>query len=184
MRAVTSDRLREGETEIVRDGVAQLEHRASEIFGAPGAQTVSRRRGLGLGMPSVAAAAVLLVVAGTLYVSRARAPELPRGVTTGDEATRSLAVGVRGPRGDQVDAPRRLEWLAVERAVRYHARLLEVDGREVWSGSTAALGLDLPPPVRTSLVPGRTLLWDVTAFDASGAPIAESGTQSFRVALR
>jgi hypothetical protein len=105
-------------------------------------------------------------------------------VTTGDEVTRSLTVAVRGPVGDQVEAPRRFEWLAVDRAVRYRVRLMEVDRHEVWSTSTSAAGVDLPSPVRTSIAPAKTLLWDVTAYDASGATIAESGAQSFRLTPR
>ena len=70
------------------------------------------------------------------------------------------------------------------RAVRYRVRLMEVDRQELWSTSTSALGVDLPAPVRASIAPGRTLLWDVTAYDAAGAAIAESGTQSFRVVPR
>jgi hypothetical protein len=61
---------------------------------------------------------------------------------------------------------------------------MEVDRREVWSTSTPALEVDLPAPVRTALTPGRTLLWDVTAYDASEAAIAESGAQSFHLVLR
>ena len=105
-------------------------------------------------------------------------------MTTGDEVTRSLAVTVRGPVGDQVESPQRFEWLAVDGAVRYRVRLMEVDRRELWSTSTSALAVDLPPPIRTSIAPGRTLLWDVTAYDAAGAAIAESGTQSFKVVPR
>ena len=93
---------------------------------------------------------------GQLLLLRDRkAPELPGSVTTGDEVTRSLAVGVRGPVGDQAEAPRRFEWLAVDGAVRYRVRLMEVDRREVWSASTSAPGVDLPAPVRTRSLPAE-----------------------------
>jgi hypothetical protein len=61
---------------------------------------------------------------------------------------------------------------------------MEVDRREVWSVSTTATGVDLPADVRALSVPSRTLLWDVTAYDASGAAIADSGRQTFRVVPR
>jgi len=134
--------------------------------------------------PVAAAAAAFLFVAGVLYTRVARAPELPHGVTTEGEVTRSLTVTTRGPVGDVREPPRRLEWVAVERAVRYRVRLLEVDRREVWSESTSALEVDLPSSVRASFAPGRTLLWDVTAHDASGAVVAESGPQPVRLVLR
>jgi hypothetical protein len=132
----------------------------------------------------VASAAVLLVAAGSWYVLTTKPPGLPGSVTTGNEITRSLAIAVRGPVGDLLESPRRFEWLAVDRAVRYRVRLLEVDRHEIWSTSTSAAGVDLPSSVRTSIAPARTLIWDVTAYDASGAAIAESGPQSFRLVPR
>ena len=150
----------------------------------PLARASPPRRWFGLGRLPVAAAVVALVVAGGLYLREGQPPELPGGVTTGDEVTRSLAVVVRAPLGDR---PRpRGDWSggAVDGAVRYRVRLMEVDRREVWSTSTSALEVDLPAPVRTALTPGRTLLWDVTAYDASEAAIAESGAQSFHLVLR
>ena len=126
---------------------------------------------------------LLGIAAGSFYflLMSAAHRQLPVGVTTGDEVTRSLAVRVRGPVGDESELPQRFEWLAVDGAVRYRVRLMEVDRREVWSTSSSALGVDVPAPVRASIAPGRTLLWDVTAYDAAGTAIAESGTQSFRV---
>jgi hypothetical protein len=188
LQAVTSSSVRPGEADILRDGVARLEQRATEIFAAGRVETLSRRRWFRFGslLPVAGMAAVLLVglVAGSFYLLPRKAPKLPSRVTTGDEVTRSLAVEVRGPSGDQVEAPQRFEWLAVDRAVRYRVRLMEVDRREVWSTSTSAVGVDLPSSVRTSIAPAKTLLWDVTAYDASGATIAESGSQSFRLAPR
>jgi hypothetical protein len=183
-QAVTSAEVRPGEADLVRDGAARLEQRATEILGAAGAGRAPRGRWLGLDTLPVAAAAVLALVAAGLYLRGDRAPELPRQVPSGGEVTRSLAVVVRGPLGDQAEAPVRLEWRPVRGAVRYRVRLLEVDRHEVWSTSTSALEVDLPPPVRAALTPGRTLLWDVTAHDAAGAAVAESGAQSFRIVLR
>jgi hypothetical protein len=134
---------------------------------------------------SMAAVLLVAIAAGSFYLLVNRtAPELPGRVTSGDEVTRSLAVTVRGPVGDQLEAPRRFEWLGVDRAVRYRVRLMEVDRHEIWSTSSTAPEVDLPPAVRTSITPGRTLRWDVTAYDAAGAAIAESGLQSFRLAPR
>jgi hypothetical protein len=184
LRAVTSDTLSPEETAIVRDGAARLENRAAEIvpFESTAERSTRVRPGFG-NLPLAAVAAVLLIgmATSTYFVLRRTAPELPGGVTTGDEVTRSLAVTVRGPVGDQAESPQRLEWLSVDGAVRYRVRVLEVDRREIWSASTSAPGVDLPPAVRTSFAPGRTLLWDVTAYDAADRVVAESGTQSFRV---
>jgi hypothetical protein len=105
-------------------------------------------------------------------------------VTTGDEVTRSMAITVRAPVGNQAEPPQRLEWLPVDRAVRYRVRMLEVDRREIWSTSTSAPEVALPPDVRSSITPGRTFEWDVTAYDSADRAIAESGIQSFRVEPR
>jgi hypothetical protein len=186
MQAVTSGSVRIGEADIVRDGVARLEERTIALAGAIREDASLRRRWFRAGtlLPVAGVAAVVLIAAGTFYVLAPRAPRLPGAVTIGNEVTRSLAVAVRGPVGDLLESPRRFEWLAVDRAVRYRVRLMEVDRREVWAASTSAPGVDLPASARTSIAPGRTLLWDVTAYDASGAPIAESGPQSFRIASR
>ena len=188
LHAVTSSGVRPEEAGIVRDGAARLQQRMTEIGAADRVRPGSPRRWVGFRtFPVAAVAAVLLagIATGSVYLLLIRrAPGLPGSVTTGDEVTRSLAVMVRGPVGDQVESPRRFEWLGVDRAARYRVRLMEVDRGEVWSTSTSALGVDLPPAVGTSIAPGRTLLWDVTAYDAADAAIAESGTQSFRLVPR
>ena len=187
LQAVISSGVRPEEAEIVRDGAARVEQRSREFLDAGRVRPSLRPRWFGLGtFPRAAVAAVLLVgiATGSFFLLTRKAPQLPGSVTTGDEVTRSLALVVRGPMGEQVESPRRFEWVPVDRAVRYRVRLLEVDRHEVWSTSTPAPGVDLPPAVRASIAPGRTLLWDVTAYDALDKVIAESGTQSFRVAPR
>jgi hypothetical protein len=188
LQAVTSTGVRREEAGLVRDGVALLEQRAPEIFGAAPspAEAPSRRRWLGLGMPSLAAAAALVavLVAGGLFLRGPRAPELPRDVTTGGEITRSLAVSVIGPIGDQQDTPARLQWRPVQGAARYRVRLMEVDRHEIWSASTSETEAELPPAVLPAIAPGRTLIWEVTAFGASGTMIAQSGPQTFRLVRR
>jgi hypothetical protein len=179
--AVTAPGIRAEEADLVREGVARLEHRRPEIVGVAGAPVAARRRWLGLA-PLATVAAVVVVVAG-LSLRRGQPPDLPGGVTTTGEVTRSLAVTVREPVGDLKQAPSRFAWLAVPQALRYRVRLMEVDRHEVWTASTPSLEVELPPSVRVSLAPGRTLVWDVTAYDGTGAVIADSGVQSFRVVL-
>jgi len=187
LHAVTSTDVRPEEADVVRDGVARVEPRTAAIVSADRVQPSSDRRTFRFPTVSLAAVAAVLLIgiaSGSFYLFTRNAPELPNRVTTGDEVTRSLAVTLRGPLGDQADVPRTFEWLAVDRAARYRVRLMEVDRHEVWSTSTSARRVDVPPPVRASIAPARTLLWDVTAYDAAGAAIAQSGTQSFRVLPR
>jgi hypothetical protein len=159
----------------------------AETLAANRAPAASPRRRVGShAFPLAAVAAVLLIgmATGSYFLLIRNAPELPGSVETGNEVTRSLAIGVRGPVGDQAEPPGHFEWIAVDRAVRYRLRLMEVDRNEIWSTLTSIPGVDLPSAVRTSITPGRTLLWDVTAYDAADAAIAESGTQSFRLVPR
>jgi len=137
-------------------------------------------------LPLAAAAAIVLAVvgAGSSYVFFGRPPELPPSATADHDVTRSLTLGVSGPIGDQREAPRRLAWVASDRAVRYRVRLLEVDRRELWSTTTSSAAVELPSDVQSSLAPGRTFLWDVTAYDAADRMVSESGRQSFRVLPR
>jgi hypothetical protein len=136
-------------------------------------------------LPLAAVAAVVLVgVAASSFFFFRSAPELPANVTTADEVVRSLAIAVRQPVGDQAEAPSRFEWVAVDRAIRYRVRLMEVDRREVWSASTTEPRVDLPAQTQSLIRPASTMVWDVTAYNAAGAAIAESGPQSFRVISR
>ena len=133
---------------------------------------------------AAAAGVVLALVVGSYYVLPRRAPELPPSSAADRDVTRSLTLAVRSPIGDQPEAPRRLEWVASDRAVRYRVRLLEVDRREVWSATTTAAAADIPAEVQSSFTPRRTFLWDVTAYDAADRIVSESGSQSFRVLPR
>jgi hypothetical protein len=186
LRAVMSSGVRPGEADVVRDGMARLEARTPVMAGAARREASARPGRLRSGtlLPVAAMAALLLAAGGRYYVVSRRAPALPSSVNTAGEVTRSAAIAVRAPIGDLAEPPRRLDWLVVAGAVRYRVRMMEVDRREVWSTITSAAGVELPPAARASIGPGRTLLWDVTAYDASGAAIAESGPQSFRITPR
>ena len=59
--------------------------------------------------------------------------------------------------------------------------LTNASGAKAYTTDTTAASIELPPSVRAQIVPGKTLLWQVTAIDASNAPIAESEPLRFRV---
>jgi hypothetical protein len=187
MKAFTSSALQPDEGAVVSDGIARLERRTPEIAGgALVADSPGRRWSpFNAARAAVVAAAVLLVaVAGAFVLRSPTPPALPATVNAGDDVTRSQTISVRGPIGDLRESPGRFEWMAVDRASRYRVRLMEVDRREVWSASTATTTIELPPEVRALSVPSKTLVWDVTAYDSSGVAIAESGSQAFRLTPR
>ena len=97
---------------------------------------------------------------------------------------RTAQVQVVAPLGDLAAPPRALEWVPVSGAVGYDVEILEVDGTRLWRGTAAGPRIDLPSSVIAQLVPGKTVLWEVRARSASGATVANSGTQRFRVELK
>jgi hypothetical protein len=95
--------------------------------------------------------------------------------------TRSLGVIVTAPVGDQPAVPERLVWQPVSSAQHYRVRLTEVDRHELWAADAVTAAIDLPPAVRAQIVPGKTLLWQVTAYGPANEPIGESEPQRFRL---
>jgi hypothetical protein len=129
-----------------------------------------------------AAAATLIVGIAVGYVAWEREPGL-RETSSGPQTYRTAKVDVVGPVGEVASAPTELGWKVFSGAVRYEVSLLEVDRTQLWMESTTTTRATLPAGVRARLVPGKTVVWEVKARDASGSVIAESGAQRFRVAI-
>jgi len=184
LHSFTSALIRDDEQALVRSGVETLRRRESEIFGRRPAHATEKSSPFFALRSALSVAAVLLVVVGGYYLLVPRAPSLPADIRsggTGDNITRALAVAIVGPSGDQAAPPERFEWRSVSGAVTYRVQLMEVDRRELWSADTTSTALDVPANVRAQIVPGKTLLWQVTAIGAANAPIAQSEMQRFLV---
>jgi hypothetical protein len=168
----------------VRAGVDALRQREPEIFGDKGRRRWSLRGWMGASAlrPALTAAVVLLGVLSGYYLTRPAAPGFPTNIGTGSDTTRSMAVALRAPVGDVTVVPERLQWEPVDGASRYRVRLAEVDRHEIWSAETSDTSIAIPDSVRAQVVPGKTLVWQVTAYNAAGAPIADSDPQRFRLA--
>jgi hypothetical protein len=186
LHAFASPAVRDDEAEAVQWGVEQLRRREPEIFEGGRLKTASARRWLSFGpvRPVLALAVVLLAIGGGYYLFNPAAPRLPTDIGSSPETTRTLRIAVRSPVGDQAAVPARLEWQPVSGASRYHVQLTEVDRHEIWSSDTMDSAIDLPPDVRPRIVPGKALVWQVTAYDTSNAPIAESNAERFRLVAR
>jgi hypothetical protein len=169
------------ETEIVQSLVADLRRAPAIPQSLASTARLPRRFGR-VRLSVLAAAASLLLAAAAGYVAwnpepRIEAPEPAR------DADRSAAVQVLGPTGDLAVAPKELAWAALEAAARYDVEIFEVDGTVLWRVSLSSPRVELPPEVVDRFVPGKTLVWKVTARNAAGAAIAHSGAQRVRVAL-
>jgi hypothetical protein len=126
-----------------------------------------------------ALASVVVVVAVGIGLRENRAPEL---MASSSPATlRSLEIRTLGPAGDLASRPDELRWRPVDGAASYTVRVLEVDHAEIWSAETKSTAAALPPQVLAIAVPGKPLLWQVTAKDEAGWPVAQSSLQRFRV---
>lgn len=127
-----------------------------------------------------AAAAALAAVGGVWLL---QAPSLPLATPGAADVYRSARVEIAGPSGDVDVAPDAFTWSAVTGATQYEVRVREVDGTEVWRGTSAAPRVALPDAVRALALPAKTLVWQVTAKDAAGRTLADSGETRFRVRL-
>jgi len=183
LQAFATPSVRDDEAEAVRWGVEQLRRREPEIFEGGRLKHVPVRPWLSIERlrPALALAGVLLALVGGYYLNNRAVPQLPTDIGSGPEATRTLTIAARGPIGDQTTVPTRLQWQGVSGAARYRVRVTEVDRREIWSSDALDSAIDLPPDVRARIVPGKTLVWQVTAYAASNAPIAESNAERFRL---
>ena len=92
-------------------------------------------------------------------------------------------VQVIGPIGDVRETPRELRWQPVPDASRYDVAIREVDLTTLWQASTRDPRVEVPASVIAQFVPGKPILWEVTARRGDGAAVAQSGTQRFRVTI-
>lgn len=125
--------------------------------------------------PVVTAAALLLVVV-AIRVQQQATPAVYERVE------RSQTVELLSPKGQLSEAPSTLRWSAVEGAVSYRVRILEVDRNIVWEATSNTTHAAVPSNVQKQALPGKRLLWTVEAFNSKGEVVA-SGTQDFTVAI-
>jgi anti-sigma factor RsiW len=94
---------------------------------------------------------------------------------------RSTQFAVVGPTGDLVAAPSSLSWESVPNAATYRVRVMEIDGTVIWSASISGTTAELPRKVVSVMVPGRTLLWDVSAWNAAVEKIGATDLQTIHI---
>jgi hypothetical protein len=174
------------ETAAVQAITARLRARSNEIFEretppavAPEPWWRSFWRAPWFSPAALAAAAIVVVIAVGLQ-TRISPPAL-RPPGAGPEVLRSNAIIVTAPSGDVTQAPAEIRWQPAPRAAKYKVQLLEVDGNELWSAETAESILQIPGAIRARIVPAKTLLCQVSAFDEAGRQVAISDMVRFRV---
>ena len=128
----------------------------------------------------LAAAATGLLAASVGYVVWDREPRV-RDLAATVQQYRTAQLHAIAPVGDIRAAPAVLEWVSSGEAETYEVVVLEVDRTILWRGSSVVPRAMLPASLIAQFAPGKRVLWEVRALNRSGAVIAASGTQQFRV---
>jgi hypothetical protein len=131
----------------------------------------------------LAAAATVVFAVSAGYLVWDREPGLRDPGSTVQEY-RTAALHVISPTGDLREPPTALEWAPLSGAVTYEVAVLEVDRTVLWRAFSSVPRVALPPSLTAQFVPGKAVLWEVTARNESGAAIAATGTQRFKLTPR
>jgi hypothetical protein len=132
-----------------------------------------------LSQAALGLAAALIVLIITVHMRNTREPAISPDANP--SIFRSEELVVAGPVGDLDEAPVELRWQAAPHSVLYSVRLFEVDETELWKAESSSTTVKVPPAIRAKIIPGKTLLWQVTALDSTGKAVATSQIQRFRV---
>jgi hypothetical protein len=186
LREFSTGTLQESEKEAVRRITKRLRERSGEIFDRPGVSDEAPEtwwktfwRTPWLRPAALSLAGVSIVLIASLLI-RTGPPNI-RPPRPDETVLRSNTLSILFPSGDVREVPNEIRWQAAPNAARYQARLLEVDGSELWKAETASEEIELPPAIRERVVPAKTLLCQVLAFDATGRQVAQSGSVRFRL---
>ncbi|HEY3838473.1 MAG TPA: hypothetical protein VGL72_17960 [Bryobacteraceae bacterium] len=136
----------------------------------------------GLSPALMGAACILIAVAAGLQWRNSNRQHLFHVTNPPDqEILRSGAINILSPSGDVKAIPDRIQWEAAPGAAQYRVSILEVDHNPLWSASTPLNQLELPASVKAQIVPAKTILVQVVAFDSSNQKLAESDFVRFRL---
>ena len=136
-----------------------------------------------LSSAALSLAVMLVAIAAGFYLTTAKEPVLVSDGSNGQTLLRSQGVVALAPKGDLAESPTELRWQPVPGADHYSVKLMEVDRVELWQGLSKEPKVMLPAEVREKIVPGKTLLWQVTALDVNDQAVATSQVERFRIAI-
>ncbi|HVP90454.1 MAG TPA: hypothetical protein VMS75_04470 [Terriglobales bacterium] len=129
-------------------------------------------------LAAVVVPTALVVLAVWLLIPRG-GPVAPPLVLSGDGTVRGAAIPVVSPVAEVAEAPSYLEWKAVGEDIEYQVSL--AGDTPLLNASTKETRVVLPEEARARLKPGNSYSWQVRAFKADGALLAESGRVKFRI---
>jgi hypothetical protein len=140
----------------------------ARIFGLGGMRWV---------LPATAVAAI--AIASAILLRPAKAPELQADAARQSAVYRSQEVQLVSPIGDAEQIPRELRWQMLAGAATYRIVVMEVDHSALWTSETKENSVELPASPRAKMLPGKPILWQVTALDAQARVVGTSQVQKF-----
>lgn len=147
--------------------------------GTPQASWIRRLFTTGRLRVLVPVAAAVAIAAGILWLHSPKEPDLRADAGNHPTVFRSDEMRVVGPIGDVAQPPQQIKWQPIGGAVLYKLVLMEVDHSTIWSSDTQAISVAVPPDVRARMLPGKPILWQVTALSAQGSVLAASPVETF-----
>jgi hypothetical protein len=183
-----------GEAAAVSWITAELERRFDQIVAAPSPAPVAmldrpvrwyrRFERRPVRVAALASAGLLILFGVGLNLRGMQEPELNSNAAGGPVVLRSDELIAVAPIGDLKQPPTELSWQAAPGAARYSVKVMEVDRTELWKSESTETSISLPAAIRKAIVPGKTLLWQVTAMAADQRTLGSSKTLSFRLPVR
>jgi hypothetical protein len=126
-----------------------------------------------------AAAVAAIAIASAVLLRPAKAPDLQANAGGQPAIYRSQEVQVVSPVGDVQQVPQQLLWQAFAGAAAYRVVLMEIDHSQLWTSETKETSVEIPVSVRAKMLPGKPILWQVTALDAQARVLVSSQVQEF-----
>jgi hypothetical protein len=140
---------------------------------------VSRIFGLRGWLLALPATAIVAVIVGIVLMRTPTEPDLQASAGRNSMIYRSQELQVVGPVGDLQRVPQKIQWQRFPGADAYKVVVMEVDNSQLWSGQTKDTSLEIPAPLRGKMLPGKPMLWQVTALDGKGQVLGTSQIQRF-----
>jgi len=126
-----------------------------------------------------AAAVAAIAIASAVLLRPTKAPDLQANAGGQSPIYRSQEIQVIGPVGDLQQVPQELRWQQFAGAVAYRVVLMEIDRSQLWTSETKEMAAEIPIFARAKMLPGKPILWQVTALDSQARVLGTSQVQKF-----
>lgn len=131
-------------------------------------------------LAGAAALAAVLVLGISLYHGNSDGPgRINPGLGSG--IVRSGSIHLVSPIAEQNSVPAEFRWEAVQGASSYQIELKDVAGITLATAKSSQNVLPVTPEMKAVMISGKPLKWQVTALNADGKEIANSGAEQFKI---